>query len=342
MKDNFWDTVADAPEEEPSAPPIVPSDSAEVFAPSTPAFERTHSWPETVDRDRSYNARLSDFDVSVWDSENDAQAIVDWFNKEYVKQGGSEKSVDFFKEATDIYNFNSIADAKTFLALALGILNGKVKIGENDELQDWISSERPRWMKQYEANATMWAGIAAAFAFTTILAFVLITGSILAMSLLDEMEGDTWPTGEAQIVYFEEWVETSCGDDGCSDTQYAEANFELHCIEDGMVTSQWVCGGNETANTTMFEHYYHSGFFEHAPVWYMIDHLYGEETHAIAYNPADPTEVDLRPGFQMNWEWLLPVLIPLGSLLVLARNRHFNVKEGYVSLWGLLKGDLEV
>ncbi len=341
MKDNFWDTVADAPEKEPSAPAIVPTDSAEVFAPSTPAFERARSSVETVDTGRVYTARLSDFDVSVWDSENDAQDIVDWFNKEYVKQGGSEKSVDFFKDATDIYDFNSMADAKTFLALALGILNGKVEIDENDRLQDWNSGEHPQWMKQYEAKATMWAGIAAAFAFTFILAFVLITGSILAMSLLDEKDGEAWPTGEAQIVYFEEWVETSCGDDGCSDTQYAEAKFELHCIEDRMVDS-WVCGGNATANTTMFEHDYHSGFFEHAPVWYMIDQLDGEETHAISYNPADPTEVDLRPGFQMNWEWLIPVLIPFGALLVLARNRHFNVKEGYVSFWGLLKGDLEV
>ena len=142
-----------------------------------------------------------------------------------------------------------MADAKTFVALALGILNGKVKIDENEGLQDWKPGETPQWMKQYEASTTMWVGIAAAFVFTTLLAFVLITGSILAVSLLDEKNGEGWPTGEAQIVYFDEWVETSCDDDGCSDTQYAEANFELHCIE-GRMVDEWVCGGNETENTT--------------------------------------------------------------------------------------------
>ena len=342
MEDNFWDTVADAPEEEPAAPVQAPSDSADAFTPSAPAFDGAHSWPESVDSRRVYTAQLSDFEVATWDSENDAQEIIDWFNGERSKQGeATPLGLKFFKEATDIYSFNSKADARAFLALALGILNGKVNIDENGELQDWVSGQRPQWMKQYEAKSMMWANIGAAFVFTLMLAFVVISGSILAVSLLDQKSGEDWPTGEAQIVYFEEWVETSCGDDGCSDTQYAEAKFELHCIEDRMVDS-WVCGGNATANTTMFEHDYHSGFFEHAPVMYMIDHLDGEETHVIAYNPADPTDVDLRPGFQMNWEWLIPVLIPCGALLVLVRTQHFDVKGGFANLLGLLKGELEV
>ncbi len=330
MSDNFWDTVADAPEKEPPTSVLAPSEPGEVFPPASPAFDGARSSSGMVDSGRIYTAQLSDFDVSVWDSENDAQEIIDWFNQEYAKQGGSGKSLKFFKEATDISSFNSKADAKTFLALALGILNGKINIDKNGDLEGWISGDHPQWMKQYEASATKWANRAAASAFTVLMIGVLVSGSILTVSLLGQLDGENWPTGEAEVVVFEEWVETSCGDEGCSDTQYAFATFRLHCVLYGV---EWKCDGNATANTTVFEYTYESGFFEHAPVAYMIDELSGEKTHAIAYNPLNPEEVDLRPGFQMNWEWLLPVFIPCAILLVIARNPHVSVKAGYSSIF---------
>ena len=334
MKDNFWDAVADAPEKESSAPALVPGEPTEVFAPSQPAFDGGRSSLEVVESGRIYTAQLSDFDVSAWDSENDAQDIIDWFNREYAKQGGSKKSLKFFKEATDIANFNSKADAKTFLALALGILNGKIDIDKNGELEGWISGDHPQWMKQYEAAATKWANIAAASAFTILMIVVLVSGSILTVSVLGQLEGQDWPTGEAEVIEFEEWVETSCDEDGCSDTQYAYATFMLHCFSfSGDQGVEWKCSGNETENTTAFEHTYESGYFEHAPVRYMIDELSGESTHTIAYNPLNPEEVDLRPGFQMNWEWILPVIIPCAILLVIARNPSVSVKGGYACIF---------
>jgi hypothetical protein len=77
-------------------------------------------------------------------------------------------------------------------------------------------------------------------------------------------------------------------------------------------------------------------------VAYIIEKAAGEETITIAYNPNNPGDVDLRPGFQMNWEWLLPVLIPCAILLVIARNPNVSVKEGFVSIKALLRGELEV
>jgi hypothetical protein len=44
----------------------------------------------------------------------------------------------------------------------------------------------------------------------------------------------------------------------------------------------------------------------------------------------------------MNWEWLLPVLIPCAILLMIARNPNMSVKEGFVSIKALLRGELEV
>lgn len=342
MSDNFWDNVEANTEQEPSAPAIMPPD-AEAVSPFPAAAEAPTSSFQFERQRKRHNAKLSDFNVSKWDSENDAQELVDWFNREYTKQGGEEKTVHFFMKAGDISNFDSKSDAKTILALALGILNGNIEVDQNGDLKEWEAGVSPQWMKEYEAGATMWAGIGAASVFTLLTIFTLISGTILAVSLLDEMEGEDWPTGEAQIAYFDEWVETSCdGEGGCSDTQYAEATFLLYCTGQGVEEGPWTCGGNETANTTVFKHTYESGFFEHAPVAYIIEKADGEETIAIAYNPWDPSEVDLRPGFQMNWEWLLPVLFPCAILLVIARNPNVSVKEGFVSIKALLKGELEV
>nr|ADD96316.1 hypothetical protein [uncultured organism MedDCM-OCT-S08-C256] len=164
--------------------------------------------------------------------------------------------------------------------------------------------------------------------------------------MIHESGRKDWPTGEAQIIEFEEWIETECGDEGCSDTQYAKATFELHCLSpyspESAMNREYVCGGEATEDTVMFEHEYHSGFFEHAPVNYMIEHLTDAETHTVAYNPADPNEVDLRPGFQINWEWLIPVVIPLFILLAIAKANNISVKSGYASIVGVMKGDVEV
>jgi hypothetical protein len=44
----------------------------------------------------------------------------------------------------------------------------------------------------------------------------------------------------------------------------------------------------------------------------------------------------------MNWEWFLLVFIPCVILLVIARNPNVSVKEGFVSIKALLRGELEV
>ena len=338
MSDNFWDTVGAEPaEKEESSPPAAKTEQTlSPFSPSLP----TDSKPK-------YTASLSDFPVTKWDSESDAHQIIHWFNQERIKQGRSELSYKFFQRTTDVYSFDSENDAKQFLELALDILNDDEGVIENQVLTGWASERDPQWTEDFENGATIWGNIAAALAFTVVLIFGIVSGMIVSVALFSEYSAQDWPTGEAQIVEFEEWVETSCSDDGgCSDTQYAMAVFELHCthvVVDGG-PDDYVCGGSphENADTIMFEHSYESGFFAHAPVHYMMNNLPGSETHTVAYNPHDQSQVDLRPGFQINWEWFLPVIIQVFIILVISKAENVSVKEGFANMRGVMTGQIEV
>lgn len=333
MSDNFWDTVNAEPEGE-GAPPAVVPEPIEPLAPfslSSPREPRT-----------KYTASLSDFPVSVWDSENDAREIIDWFNEERKKQGRRELDFEFFQRTTDVHSFDSKNDARQFLELALDILNDHEGRIENQSPGSWAATD-PQWMKEYEKGAVMWANMAAAVGFTVVLIFGVVSGLLVSVALSGEWSGRDWPTAEAQIIEFDEWIETSCGDDGCSDTQYARASFELHCTFD-VEADEFVCGGipHENADTVLFEHSYNSGFFEHAPVHYMLEHLTDSETHTVAYNPNDPSQVDLRPGFQINWEWFIPIVIPMLFLIGISKAGNVSVKDGMKSLRAMMKGELEV
>jgi hypothetical protein len=329
--------VLNPQKKEESSPPAAKTEQTlSPFSPSLP-----------IDSKPNYTASLSDFPVTEWDSESDAHQIIHWFNQERIKQGRSELSFKFFQRTTDVYSFDSENDAKQFLELALDILNDDEGAIENQVLTGWASERDPQWTEDFENGATIWGNIAAALAFTVVLIFGIVSGMIVSVALFSEYSAQDWPTGEAQIVEFEEWVETSCSDDGgCSDTQYAMAVFELHCthvVVDGG-PDDYVCGGSphENADTIMFEHSYESGFFAHAPVHYMMNNLPGSETHTVAYNPHDPSQVDLRPGFQINWEWFLPVIIPVFIILVISKAENVSVKEGFANMRGVMTGQIEV
>lgn len=343
MSENFWDTVDTEPEVGTKPQSVTPATPEPVFASNdveSPFVGQRQS--ESIEK---YDASLADFPVAVWDSKNDAKEIISWFNGERFKQGKETLDFQYFRRATNISEFNSRHDAQTFLDLALGILNEEIPIDREIQYGGWMQDANPQWMEEYEESAGMWANIAAAVGFTFVLVFFMVATTLVSIALIHESERQDWPTGEAQVVEFEEWVETSCGDDGCSDTQYAKATFQLHCLSpssEGAVSSEYVCGGDETENTVMFEHEYNSGFFEHAPVAYMMEQLTGAETHTVAYNPVNPSEVDLRPGFQINWEWFVPVVIPLFILLVITKAENVSVKSGYASLVGIMKGEVEV
>ena len=344
MSDNFWDTVdteSKVAEKTEVAPPVA-GDS--VFTQVEPAFSTEEQTPSPFAN--KYSASLSDFPVNYCDSKNDASFIIDWFNDERRSQGKKTLDFQYFRRATEVSEFDSEHDAQKFLDLALGILNEEIPIDEEIQFGGWMQDANPQWDEEYEKSAGMWANIFAASGFTLILIFFIVAATMFSVSLTHESGRQDWPTGTAQIIEFKEWIETECGDDGCSDTQYAKATFELHCLTPyspgKTFAPEYVCGGEATEDTVVFKHEYNSGFFEHVPANYMIEHLTGAETHTLAYNPNDPSEVDLQPGFQINWEWFVPVIIPFVILLVIANAKNVSVKSGYASLFGIMKGDVEV
>ena len=344
MSDNFWDTVDTEPKiaEKTEVAPPVAGDS--VFTQVDPAFSPEEQTPSPF-ADK-YSASLSDFPVGEWDSRNDVEHIISWFNDEQRKMVKETLDFHYFKRAAGVSSIHSEQDAQKILNLALDILNEKISIDKKIQLGGWMQDTDPQWTEEYERSAGMWANIAAASGFTLVLIFFIVATIMFSVSLMHESGRQDWPTGEAQIIEFEEWIETECGDDGCSDTQYARATFELHCLTPYSPAKtfgpEYVCGGEATEDTEMFKHEYNSGFFEHVPANYMIEHLTDAETHTVAYNPNDPSEVDLRPGFQINWEWFVPVIIPFVILLVIAKAKNVSVKSGYASLVGIMKGDVEV
>lgn len=342
MSDNFWDTVDTESKvaEKTEVTASVAEDSVFTQADAALSAEEV-----PVPLGKKYSASLSDFPVNYWDSRNDASFIIAWFNDERRSQGKKTLDFQYFRRATEVSEFDSEHDAQKFLDLALGILNEEIPIDEEIQFGGWMQDTDPQWTEEYEQSAGMWANVFVASGFTLVLIFFIVATALFSLSVIDESARQDWPTGEAQIIEFEEWIETECGDDGCSDTQYARATFELHCLTpyspESAMNPAYVCGGEATEDTVMFKHEYNSGFFEHVPANYMIEHLTDAETHTVAYNPNDPSEVDLRPGFQINWEWFVPVIIPFVILLVTAKATNVSVKSGYASIVGLMRGDVE-
>ena len=79
---------------------------------------------------------LRDFPVSNWDSENDAQEIVDWYNR----KSGEDKTVSDFMELCEVTKFDSRNDAQKLLDAAMLFLettNQQEESGENRSEEWW-------------------------------------------------------------------------------------------------------------------------------------------------------------------------------------------------------------
>lgn len=77
--------------------------------------------PAPAPAPKTYSKSLGDFNIKNWNSRNDAQSIVNWYNKE----AGAKESVGSFQKATGVKNFNSKNDAQAFLNYSLSKLNKK-------------------------------------------------------------------------------------------------------------------------------------------------------------------------------------------------------------------------
>jgi hypothetical protein len=91
---------------------------------------------KSTNLERNDSVTLRDFPVSNWDSENDAQEIVDWYNR----KSGEDKTVSDFMELCEVTKFDSRNDAQKLLDTAmlfLETINQQEESGENRSEEWW-------------------------------------------------------------------------------------------------------------------------------------------------------------------------------------------------------------
>ena len=215
---------------------------------------------------------------------------------------------------------------------------------EKEEGESWQGSDHDQaWVDDMGEGAAVWASIGLSLAFTVVLFAGIFFGTLLASGTFEDHSMKDMPQVEARLLEMSSYTETSCSEDGgCSDTLYVEALLVLHCTNEEGDT--WVCGPEKSEGSFPFYFTYDSGFFEPVPAEHM-DESAEQETHTVAYDPMDPTRVDLQPGFQFNFEWAIPVFFVLCAGFGVGRSIHrsdYSLKDGYSNLYGLMTGKVEV
>ena len=225
---------------------------------------------------------------------------------------------------------------------------------EMKEGSQWSELEKeevdPSWGGQHdsvrvdvEISSEVWKSIGLSLAFTAVLIAGIFFVTLLVSGTLEDHSMKDMPQVEATLLEMNSYTETSCSDDGgCTDTLYVEALLVLHCANEEGDT--WACGPEKSEASFPFYFRYDSGFFEPVPAEHMDQSEY-QETHTVAYDPMDPTRVDLQPGFQFNFEWAIPVFMVLVACFVVGRALYrsdSSIKDGYSNLFKLATGKIGI
>ncbi|MDA8550449.1 hypothetical protein N9K65_00420 [Candidatus Poseidoniales archaeon] len=225
---------------------------------------------------------------------------------------------------------------------------------EMKEGSQWSELEKeevdPSWGNQHdsirddvEISSEVWKSIGLSLAFTAVLIAGIFFVTLLVSGTLEDHSMKDMPQVEATLLEMNSYTETSCSDDGgCTDTLYVEALLVLHCANEEGDT--WACGPEKSETSFPFYFRYDSGFFEPVPAEHMDQSEY-QETHTVAYDPMDPTRVDLQPGFQFNFEWAIPVFMVLVASFVVGRALYrsdSSLKDGYSNLFKLATGKIGI
>jgi hypothetical protein len=160
--------------------------------------------PPDPSKSEKITATLDDFPVNNWNSKNDAQHIVDWYNDLATKRGIETLSFRKFMKMTGNRHFDSDNDAQDFLDFALIRLNGE----ESD--REWHHSE-----SDYTPGEGTWAGLAIFWVITLVVCTVsvFVTGWIVGAIAADLETGDWTPVAG---VITESGVDISQSDEGSS------------------------------------------------------------------------------------------------------------------------------
>lgn len=153
-------------------------------------------------------ATLADFPVKNWDSKNDGQHIVDWYNDLAEKMGIEQLSFRKFMKITGNRHFDSENDAQDFLDFALIRLNGE----ESD--REWHHPE-----SDYTPGEGTWGGLALFWVITlvwcTVSAFVTVW---IAGAIIADLDTADWTPVDGIITDSGVEVQTTSDEDGTSTT----------------------------------------------------------------------------------------------------------------------------
>ena len=246
-----------------------------------------------ADLDKKVTATLEDFPVNNWDSNNDAQLIVDWYNERRGKW--PEKSLNDFLITCEIGNFDSINDARQLLDYAIMLLNA------SDEMREWDSNQSDSSTMAHTVSA---GGLTIGWLFTIIwcgaslIATVFIGGALVA-----DLGTSEWTPVDGVVIDSGVDVSHSTDSEGGDSTTYClwveyEYVFENRSYNGDMVSyskDNSCSSGDSNADQ---------------------DYPPGENI-TVYVNPENPDEAVLLSGWAgVDWFVLIFIVFPIVGLVL--------------------------
>ena len=263
----------------------------EIDEPEKPEIE-----PEIqVDSGDKITATLEDFPVNNWDSNNDAQLIVDWYNERRGKW--PEKSLNDFLISCEISNFDSINHARQLLDYAIMLVNA------SDEMREWDRREgRASIASDTEVHG-------AALIFTWAFTIIWCGGSLVATvfiggALAADLGTSEWTPVDGVVT--DSGVDTQVSDDaeGGTSTTYClwveyDYVFENRSYDGDMVS--YSKDGSCSSSDSNADRDYPPG-----------------ENITVYVNPENPDEAVLLSGWAgVDWFILVFIVFPLSGVFLL-------------------------
>jgi hypothetical protein len=171
MSDNFWDVKVNEKDE--SAERAKEDDSQRKVTTPVPKIE--------VD--------LADFPVNTWDSDNDANEIVDWYNQNRL--ASEEKTLEEFKQLSGIKRINSTRDAQKLLDTAITTL-------QDEGCTVWNKPNQP---PGFGTRGAKIGGLLGGWVFAIIWCSVsLIATVLIGGPVLSDLGTEDWTATDGTII----------------------------------------------------------------------------------------------------------------------------------------------
>ena len=171
MSDNFWDVKLNEKDE--SAERAKEDDSQRKVTTPVPKIE--------VD--------LADFPVNTWDSDNDANEIVDWYNQNRLASEG--KTLEEFKQLSGMKRISSTRDAQKLLDTVITTL-------QDEGCTAW---DKPNQPPEFGTRGAKIGGLLGGWVFAIIWCSIsLIATVLIGGPVLSDLGTEDWTATDGTII----------------------------------------------------------------------------------------------------------------------------------------------